>query len=276
MRVRQHGRGPTLLAIHGLGGSGRYWNGLAERVGDRFTVVAPDLAGFGASHQPDVPTDRALHLATLDAVTQDRGPTVVVGHSLGGVLGLLWTARRAGRVRGLSMNAAPYPTPKPAWDPANFRGPRGIIARGLAGAAHVAWPVVSLPAQAFSRYPAGVVRDYGRQSIRGRAWTLWSLWTDPALGEVVRQAARSHPGDLPILLEHAADDRSVPVSSMDAYAKLLPGAAHRVLPDGGHQFLLARDFRPIVSWLDATVAADPRARRSDGRSASDGPPTLGP
>src|SRR3712207_6485262 len=99
MRVWEQGDGPTVLAIHGLGGSGRYWQGLADRTGERFCVVAPDLAGFGASSKPrDAAYDRAFHTADLDAVVEacrTSGEITVVGHSLGAMLALVWGARRS-------------------------------------------------------------------------------------------------------------------------------------------------------------------------------------
>jgi len=59
--VWEAGEGPVILAVHGLGGSGRYWQGLADAAGDRFRIVAPDLGGFGTSDKPRPRDDRALH-----------------------------------------------------------------------------------------------------------------------------------------------------------------------------------------------------------------------
>jgi 3-oxoadipate enol-lactonase len=43
MRVWEAGRGQPILLVHGLGGSGRYFERLAARLDGRFRVVAPDL-----------------------------------------------------------------------------------------------------------------------------------------------------------------------------------------------------------------------------------------
>ena len=113
MRVRHGGSGPVLLAVHGLGGSGRYWDGLARRVGHRFTVVAPDLAGFGRSDNPRVEYGRAFHVENLDAVVRrmaGREPVLVAGHSLGAVFGALWASAHAEEVTALALAAAPFPT----------------------------------------------------------------------------------------------------------------------------------------------------------------------
>jgi pimeloyl-ACP methyl ester carboxylesterase len=248
------GDGPgRLLAIHGLGGSGRYWAALEDDLGDRFTVLAPDLGGFGGSTKPRIPTDRRFHLETLDALVADPGPWVVLGHSLGGVLAMLWAGRRPDLVAGLAMVATPFPEPKPAWDPAGWRGARAAVPRTVAGVARATWPLVSLPVQALGPYPPPVVRDFGRQSFGARAWTLWSLWSDPSLGADVRASAASLRGDLPILLRHAADDRSVAPASLDRWAELLPGADAALLPEGGHQVLLRSGFAIVEPWLRAVA-----------------------
>ncbi len=255
-RVWRHGTGPVILAVHGLGGSGRYWDGLAELVGDRHTLIAPDLAGFGRSAKPKLTYDRALHLDTLDRLAAGLGPVVVVGHSLGGVLAVLWAGANAERVTGLSLNATPWPTPRPDWDPSSWTGPRAKLAVGIATGARLAWPLLSLPAQVLSPYPWAVVRDYGRQSVRGRAWTLWSLWGDPAMTPSMGPATAALAGT-PALLLHADDDRTVRPDNLRHWAEALPGALARTVPTGGHQFLLRQRFAPVVDWLGTLGSVAP-------------------
>jgi pimeloyl-ACP methyl ester carboxylesterase len=244
MRVWRGGRGPALLAIHGLGGSGRYWQGLEDLAGDRFTIVAPDLPGFGSSDKPRVVYDRPFLLDALDAVTGQLAPAVVVGHSLGGVLGFLWAARHPDRVQALNLSASPFPQPKPDWDPARWVGARRLAPAVVGGLAKVGWPLLSLPAQAFSKYPGAVVRDYGRQTMRSRAGMLWSLWSAGRL-----DAATS------TLLLHAADDRSVRPEALDGWARVLPEARREIVPQGGHQFLLHERFASLAPWLDEQARA---------------------
>lgn len=253
LRVWEGGTGRgRLLAIHGLGGSGRYWAALEPLVGDRFTIVAPDLAGFGGSSKPRV-ADRALHLATLDAVTSGTERWVVVGHSLGGVLAHLWAGSAPERTAGLAMGAAPYPEPRPDWNPASWRGPKAMIAGAVAATSRVVWPVASLPAQAFSPYPAPVVRDFGRQGFWARTWSWWSLWSDPALEPEVEVAAAAIAGGLPVWLRHARDDRTVKVAALEGWLRVLPSADAARLDHGGHQFLLRSGFAPLAPWLRGLV-----------------------
>ena len=251
-RVWEAGSGPTLLAIHGLGGSGRYWNTLAERVADRFHVLAPDLAGFGHSGKAGHAFDRASHLDDLDAVLAEMGgdaPVVLVGHSLGGTLAALWAARHPEATRALTLAATPFPeeTPDPRWGP-DPHVPGAVRAAGTL--VRTAWPLVAFPLGVIRGYPPALVRDYGRQTFRSRSRTLWSTLYDPHVQNDLTDL-RSLSSRVPQLLINAADDRTVPIDSQDRWSELLPNAERQVLPEGGHQFLLRTRFESLVRWLEA-------------------------
>jgi pimeloyl-ACP methyl ester carboxylesterase len=247
MQVWEGGAGPPILAVHGLGGSGRYWQGLADRVGDRWSIVAPDLPGFGASDEPDRDIDRAFLLEQLGAIAP-QGPLVVIGHSLGGVLAALWAGANPERLRALAVVAAPYPGGEGMdfRSPAELRPsiPRRMLSRGVRSI----WPAVAVPVGMARGYPPGIVIDFGRQSVRSRAWTMWSLLSDPEAPSAVADAIRQ-PSDLPALLAFADDDRTVRRASTDRWRAQLPAARFERIATGGHQFLLRNGFEPVVAWL---------------------------
>ncbi|MFM7717986.1 MAG: alpha/beta fold hydrolase [Actinomycetota bacterium] len=252
MRVWEAGSGPTLLAIHGVGGSGRYFAELAERVGDRYRVVAPDLLGFGGSDKPDARYDRAFHLGCLDAAVADvDGPVTLVGHSLGGLLAALWASANPGRVAGLAIAAAPFPWAdgEQAWMRDGAAPPRR---RGSVRALKVLVPLLALPIGVAQGFPAGVSLDYGRQRFGPRVRTLWWTLHDPdALADL--EGLRSLRA--PALLAFAQGDRSVPPEHLDRWAAYLPEAERRLLPAGDHQFLLRDGVGPVAEWLLARETA---------------------
>ena len=255
MRVWHGGSGPPLFAVHGLGGSGRYWDGLVRRVGHRFTVVAPDLAGFGRSDKPRVEYDRAFHLENIDAVIRrmaGRGPVLVAGHSLGAVLAALWASAHAEEVTALALAAAPYPSGEgpPEW--ARRHPHRGV--RVAARVARAAWPLVGVPVGVARGYPAALVMDFGRQRLHSRTRTMASVLWDPGVTPAL-EAVRAITSTTPVLLANASDDRTVPLGAQERWAGLLPYAERRVLDEGGHQFLLRTNFQALAEWLLALPEA---------------------
>jgi pimeloyl-ACP methyl ester carboxylesterase len=169
---------------------------------------------------------------------------------------VLYGGSRPNGVRALSLTATPYPTPRPGPDPSarldsvgrSFRG------RSLGILVRAAWPAIAAPVALARHYPFAVVRDYGRQTLRGRSWTLWSLLNDPTVEADLDAAQhRLGPGP-PVLLVHAADDRTVSVGAASAWARRFPAAERCVLPSGGHQVLLNTRFEPLVRWLESLPA----------------------
>ena len=48
----RHGAGPAVVLLHGWPGDRHDWREVVRRLGDAFTVVVPDLRGFGESDKP--------------------------------------------------------------------------------------------------------------------------------------------------------------------------------------------------------------------------------
>jgi len=59
LRVRHGGSGPPVLLLHGHPRTHATWNRVAPLLADRFTVVCPDLRGYGESSKPATTPDHA-------------------------------------------------------------------------------------------------------------------------------------------------------------------------------------------------------------------------
>jgi len=88
LHVARLGRGRPLLLLHGWPEFWLTFEPLMHRLADRFTLIAPDLRGFGASDKPAGPfgpNDHAADMvALLDALGLDQAG--IVGHDVGGAL----------------------------------------------------------------------------------------------------------------------------------------------------------------------------------------------
>ena len=52
LRVRHGGSGPPVLLLHGHPQTHVMWHKIAPRLAQDFTVIAPDLRGYGGSAKP--------------------------------------------------------------------------------------------------------------------------------------------------------------------------------------------------------------------------------
>jgi pimeloyl-ACP methyl ester carboxylesterase len=251
MQLWEAGTGPALLAIHGLGGSGRYFDALATAVADRYHVIAPDLPGFGRSDKPDVAYDPAFHLAALDAALEhagvSRGKVTLVGHSLGAVLAAYQGAHNRETTAALAMLAAPFPTGDgdPPWLRRDLPPGWRVAGRAL----KLAWPLVAVPVGLARGYPAGVTMDFGRQTLRSRTRTMRLALFDPSVCTEM-DAVATLPAAISQVLVNAVDDRTVPADTQDRWATVLPHARREMVAAGGHQFPLRSGFGPVVEWLE--------------------------
>ena len=79
LRVRTGGAGPPLLLLHGNPQTHAMWHRLAPALARRFTVVAPDLRGYGGSHKPPATADHAPYAKRAMAADMAALMTVL-GH----------------------------------------------------------------------------------------------------------------------------------------------------------------------------------------------------
>jgi haloacetate dehalogenase len=61
IRVRTGGKGPPLLLLHGYPQTHVLWHKIAPLLQDQFTLVMPDLRGYGDSEKPDTAVDHATY-----------------------------------------------------------------------------------------------------------------------------------------------------------------------------------------------------------------------
>ena len=88
MDVEDIGSGPPVLAIHGLGGGAYFFRSIAERLRHDYRIISVDL--------PTTPgCSMAAWVDELGTIVDERigGPVVILGHSMGTIIGLeAWRA----------------------------------------------------------------------------------------------------------------------------------------------------------------------------------------
>jgi haloacetate dehalogenase len=108
--ARVGGSGPPVLLLHGYPQTHLMWHATAAILANRFTVVAADLPGYGASFRPAAAPDHAPHskralgqdlVRAMAALGLER--FAVAGHDRGGRVGYRMALDHPGRVIALAV-----------------------------------------------------------------------------------------------------------------------------------------------------------------------------
>ena len=116
------GSGPTVILLHGLGGSTQAWMFNIAPLAEKYHVVVPDQIGFGKSDKPLVNYRIRTYVDFLDQFCKQLKieRTSLVGNSMGGWIAAAFTAAFPDRVDKLVLvDAAGYAPPKDL-DPRTF------------------------------------------------------------------------------------------------------------------------------------------------------------
>jgi haloacetate dehalogenase len=110
VRLRHDGEGPPLLLLHGNPQTHVMWHAVAPLLADRFTLVCPDLRGYGRSFKPPASADHAPYskremagdmVAVMQKLGYDR--FALAGHDRGGRVAHRLALDHAERVTHLAV-----------------------------------------------------------------------------------------------------------------------------------------------------------------------------
>lgn len=264
----------AVVLVHGLGGSHLNWRRFGPLVARHGPVWAPDLAGFGLTPLAGRTASLGANLDLLAgyvATVAEDGPALVVGNSMGGLLGVLLAARHPHLVSGLVLVDVPLP-------------PVVTLAREPLVTAHFAVAQVPFVGERLlARARAVPVERQVRDTMRLVGVDPATLGPEllaedlamarrrrdlPEADTALLQATRSlvrrltvgrravmravRAVDVPVLAVHGGRDRLVPVAAARRAAVARPDWAVRVYEEEGHCPMVSASVRlaaDVDSWL---------------------------
>jgi len=270
---RTTGNGPVLVLLHGMAGSSATWLRVMPALARRFTVVAPDLLGHGASAKPTGEYSVSAHANVvrdlLAALGHDRA--TLVGQSFGGGVAMQLAYQFPTRCERLVLVSS------------GGLGPEvGILLRGLSlpGSEHLL-PLVCTPAlrDAAIRL-AGWFAGAGLRVAPAveEIWRGWASLADAdarraffrtlrsvidAGGQSVDATDRLYlAAHVPTLIVWGARDTIIPISHARTAHDAIAGSRLVVFDDVGH-FPHCDDPERFVETLVDFVDTTQPCRRSD-------------
>lgn len=219
---------PTLLCLHGWGGSKASFNPLREALADvDLEILTPDLPGFGREKDPAKPwtVDHYAGWVTgwLTTERKSDGPLWILGHSHGGRTAIVLASKNVLPIDHLFLCA-------PSINRKRRYALRRTIGVTLAksGKFFLSLPGLSLLAPLARRtlYRMLRVHDYERASPLMQQTLLLVTKQDlsPLLPDIT----------VPVDLFWGEDDRQTPVSDASYMQKLLPHCNRHIYPGTRH------------------------------------------
>lgn len=101
----------AIIFLHGLAGSRRQWDKIFHALSEKYALYFPDLLGFGYSAKPRSTYTLNVHAEALQKFIQDEvkeQSIIIVGHSLGAIIGLGYAAKYPERVKKVILLSLPY------------------------------------------------------------------------------------------------------------------------------------------------------------------------
>ncbi len=127
------GSGAPLMLVHGFPLDHTIWTEVVDLLKDKFTVIVPDLRGFGQSTTVDTSytmTDMADDLAgLLDHLEIEK--TAIAGHSMGGYVSLAFARKYPGRVSGVGLVASQAAADTPERKANRYREAANVLQQGV-------------------------------------------------------------------------------------------------------------------------------------------------
>ena len=266
---RAAGDGPVVVLLHGMAGSSMAWRPVMQALATRFTVIAPDLLGHGASAKPEGEYSLGTHANLIRDLLVALGHehVTLVGQSFGGGVAMQMAYQFPDRCERLVLVSS------------------GGLGREVSGLLRA----LTLPG---SDTVLGVACAPSLRAVVRRL-THWGhrvgLRADPMLDEILRcWASLGHrdtrraflgtlrsvidaggqsicaadklylTGSLPTLIVWGGRDGLIPVSHGHAAHAAIPGSRLVVFGDAGHFphcEAPARFASALIDFIDSTTPA---------------------
>lgn len=224
--VRQ-GQGPLLVLSHALGCDLSMWDGVAERLQDRYTVLRYDHRGHGRSPVP-------MGLWTMDMLAADalalieaecEGPVHFAGLSMGGMTGQSLAAKAPQRLRSLIIinSASHYDEAAQTIWQGRMRAVREQGVSAVAEGAMQRWFTPAFRADSAGRAQVAALRE--------RLERIPATAYEAACAAVAGIDFRASNSQIrcPTLVVAGLYDEATPLAASEAMVRQIPGAQLRTI-----------------------------------------------
>lgn len=242
IRYREAGEGKPVVFVHGYLVDGRLWEGVVDRLSDRYRCIAPDwpIGSQQIAMKPDADLSPPGIAATIAALLEqlDLDDVTIVGNDSGGAMSQVLVTRHPERIGRLVLtNCDTYENFPPgifkAMPPlAKLPGGMSLLSLpfrvgAIARAAFKPFTKKPIPPELIASWMAPGLTDSGvRHDLKKVTVGMNKRYT-------LEAAAKLRGSQLPILFTWAPGDRLFPISGAERLANEAGNARIVEIPDAG-------------------------------------------
>lgn len=225
----------TLLLIHGFGEDHTVWKNQIEFLSAHYRIIAPNLPGVNckplAIHHSQAPSIRMYVEVLHELMHQlDIEHYFIVGHSMGGYIGLSFADDYVNHVQGLLLLHSTTYEDNEAKKSSRMKVAEFIQEWGVAKFLETATP--NLFGDAFKKTNPGIVQDVIESGLNigqeAMIQFVFAMRNRKAMTHLLQQS------NLPVWMIAGDADLAVPIQDSFEQIKLLPSSNSLVLENVGH------------------------------------------
>jgi pimeloyl-ACP methyl ester carboxylesterase len=230
MRYLEAGTGPTIILLHGLGGSTDNWMYTIGPLAQQFRVIVPDQVGFGRSARPVINYRIRTYVDFLEqfykALNIERA--TLVGNSMGGWIAAAFTVSFPEKVERLVLVDATGYAPPAGFDykslyglnPSTREGMKQLVTKVFFNKSFTADPMINL--------------FLSQRMNAGDGYTINSLIESVGRNEDFLDRQQVQQIKTPTLIVWGREDGLVPLSEGERLKQDIPHAKFIVFDRCGH------------------------------------------
>ena len=226
LAYERHGKGASLVLLHGYPLDHHLWDEVVPLLKDTFDLIIPDLRGFGKSTTVDTPYTMNDFASDLAGLLDQLGiqKAAVAGHSMGGYVALAFARLYPERVSGFALVSSQVLADPPDRKEGRIKTAADVAEKGING-------VVETMTPKFTSNPQW--QAFARKNMEAQQPAAY-IGALKAMAERVDSTPLLSAMKYPVIVVHGDADQLIPIERAREVKAALPESHLVEIKNAGH------------------------------------------